>query len=77
MPQVGLNIKEIRVKKGRLQNSDGHCFQRKGKGKSGGARVITCVKIVGGFVYLLTTYSKSEKENISNKELHELLKGLE
>lgn len=49
----------------------------KGKGKSGGARVITCVKVVGGFVYLLTIYSKSEKENISDKELQELLKGLE
>ena len=49
----------------------------KGKGKSGGARVITCAKVVDGFVYLLTIYSKSEKENISDKELQELLKGLE
>lgn len=49
----------------------------KGKGKSGGARVITCVKVVDGFVYLLTIYSKSEKDTISDKELQELLKGLE
>lgn len=48
----------------------------KGKGKSGGARVITCVKVVDGFVYLLTIYSKSEKDNISDKELQELLKRL-
>ena len=52
-------------------------IKSKGKGKSGGARVITCVKVVGGFVYLLTIYSKSEKENISDKELQQLLKGLD
>ena len=46
----------------------------KGKGKSGGARVITCVKIIENFVYILTIYSKSEKDNISDKELQELLK---
>ena len=49
----------------------------KSKGKSGGARVITCVKLVDGFVYLLTIYSKSEKDNISDKELQNLLKELE
>lgn len=48
----------------------------KNKGKSGGARVITCVKVVNETVYLLTIYSKSEKENISTKELNKLLKGL-
>ncbi|MBI4646169.1 MAG: type II toxin-antitoxin system RelE/ParE family toxin [Bacteroidia bacterium] len=46
----------------------------KGKGKSGGSRVITCVKIVEQEVYLLTIYDKSEKENIFDKELDELLK---
>ena len=46
----------------------------KGKGKSSGARVITCVKIVAGFVYLLTIYSKSEKDNIADRKLQELLK---
>nr|MBI1231169.1 hypothetical protein [Cytophagales bacterium] len=49
----------------------------KGKGKSGGARVITCVKIADDVAYLLTIYNKSDKENISNDELDELLKGLE
>ena len=52
-------------------------IKSKGKGKSGGARVITCAKVVDGFVYLLTIYSKSEKDNISDKELQELIKGLE
>lgn len=45
----------------------------KGKGKSGGSRVITCVKIVNQTAYLLTIYDKSDKENISDKELDELL----
>ncbi|HEY9123376.1 MAG TPA: type II toxin-antitoxin system RelE/ParE family toxin [Bacteroidales bacterium] len=46
----------------------------KGKGKSGGARVITCVKITSDKVFLLSIYDKSEKEDISDKELNELLK---
>ena len=52
-------------------------IKSKGKGKSGGARVITCIKVMDGFVYLLTIYSKSEKENISDKELQRLLKNLD
>jgi len=48
----------------------------KDKGKSGGARVITCVKIVENTVYLLTIFDKSEKENIPNKELEDILKTL-
>lgn len=48
----------------------------KGKGKSGGARVITCVKLIKTTVYLLTIFDKSEKENITDKELQELLKEI-
>ncbi len=46
----------------------------KGKAKSGGSRVITCVKIINQTVYLLTIYDKSDKENISDKELDDLLR---
>ena len=46
----------------------------KGKVKSGGSHVITCVKIVNQTAYLLTIYDKSDKENISDKELDELLR---
>jgi hypothetical protein len=46
----------------------------KGKGKSGGSRVITCVKVVDQDVYLLSIFDKSDKENISDKELDALLK---
>jgi hypothetical protein len=48
----------------------------KGKGKSGGARVITYVYVAGETVYLLSIFDKSEKENISDKELSELLKKI-
>ena len=50
----------------------------KGKGKSGGARVISHVTIVaevdGAIVRLLKIYDKSERESISDAELRELLK---
>lgn len=49
----------------------------KGKGKSGGARVITCVLIEDVDVYLLTVYDKSEKENISDNELLTLRKQIQ
>ncbi|MBI4646831.1 MAG: type II toxin-antitoxin system RelE/ParE family toxin [Bacteroidia bacterium] len=47
----------------------------KGKGKSGGARIITCVKIIRNSVYLISLYDKSEKESISDNELDNLLKA--
>ena len=46
-------------------------------GKSGGARVITCVKIVEDTIHLLTMYDKSEMENISDAYLDELRKSIE
>lgn len=46
----------------------------KNQGKSGGARVITCVKIVNDVLYLLSVYDKSEKEALEEKELDRLIK---
>ena len=46
----------------------------KGKGKSGGARVITMVKIIEDTIHLLTLYDKSEIDNISDAYLDELRK---
>ncbi|MBU3662109.1 MAG: hypothetical protein FGM41_02800 [Bacteroidetes bacterium] len=46
----------------------------KGKGKSGGARFITNFVIAQKSVFLLSIYDKSEKENLTDKELLELLK---
>ena len=48
----------------------------KGKGKSGGARVITHVYVVRQIVYLLSIYDKSEQENIPNDLLEILLRQL-
>src|SRR3989339_22109 len=45
----------------------------KGKGKSGGARVITFVKIVKTTVYLSSIYDKSEKITISDDDLDKIL----
>ena len=45
----------------------------KGKGKSGGARVITYVYVKGTTVYLLTIYDKSEQSDITDNELQSLL----
>ena len=47
----------------------------KGKGKSGGARVITCVKVVQQNIFLLFIYDKSEKETIGDNELIMLLEA--
>ena len=45
----------------------------KGKGKSGGARVITHIYVEGKLVYLLAIYDKSEQENVSDAQILNLL----
>jgi len=52
-------------------------IRSKGKGKSGGGRVITCVVAVRETVYLLSIYDKSEQENLSDARLKALLAELE
>ncbi|MFW0716831.1 type II toxin-antitoxin system RelE/ParE family toxin [Pedobacter sp. N23S346] len=59
---IGKNCYKIRI-----------AITSKGKGKSGGARIITNFIVTDSTVYLLSIYDKSEKENISDKELLELL----
>jgi mRNA-degrading endonuclease RelE of RelBE toxin-antitoxin system len=48
----------------------------KNKGKSSGARLITNFVIADETVYLLSIYDKSDKENLTDKELDELLKDI-
>lgn len=48
----------------------------KGKGKSGGARLITYVRVARGTVFLLDIYDKSDKATISDKELVSLIELL-
>jgi mRNA-degrading endonuclease RelE of RelBE toxin-antitoxin system len=45
----------------------------KNKGKSGGARVITCVKITGKTITLLSIYDKSVQTDIADGLLQQLL----
>ena len=72
---LGNNVFKIRLK-----------IRSKGKGKSGGARIISYLeknvigivsieqqKIIGN---LLTIYDKSEKENITDSELKKLIESL-
>jgi mRNA-degrading endonuclease RelE of RelBE toxin-antitoxin system len=49
-------------------------IKSKGRGKSGGGRVITFVKTDLETVLLLSIYSKGEKDTITNAEIRDLLK---
>ncbi len=57
----------------------GNCYKirmaiaSKGRGKSGGARVITYVQIVDTIVYLLAIYDKGDKETLTDAEIKDLL----
>jgi len=84
-----LKIEYISLVKSLIENPEqgtplgNNCFKirlaigSKGKGKSGGARVITYIQITESEVYLLSIYDKSEQENISDKELASLLLFIE
>jgi mRNA-degrading endonuclease RelE of RelBE toxin-antitoxin system len=62
---LGKNVFKIRM-----------AIASKGKGKSGGSRVITYVRIISTTVYLVSIYDKSEQADISDKEIKERIKGL-
>ena len=48
-------------------------IKSKGKGKSGGARVILHIVVQNEMIYFLSIYDKSESENIEDKEISQLL----
>ena len=48
----------------------------KNKGESGGARIITYLMLKDKSVFLLTIYDKAEKQNVSEKELKEMIKEI-
>ena len=61
---LGNNVRKVRM-----------AITSKGKGKSGGARVITCnvlVNFENAEIYLLTIYDKSEQQSISKEEVARL-----
>ncbi|MET4080605.1 hypothetical protein ABIB40_000549 [Pedobacter sp. UYP30] len=49
----------------------------KQKGKSGGARVITHIKVAETTIYFLSIYDKSEQSDITDKELDNWLRDIE
>jgi mRNA-degrading endonuclease RelE of RelBE toxin-antitoxin system len=51
-------------------------IRSKGKGKSGGGRVITYLVNEDKEVYLLTIYDKSELDNIDDKTLKSIIQSL-
>lgn len=51
-------------------------IRSKNRGKSGGARVITCLQIVEDTIYLLSIYDKSDKADLQANELDFLLNQL-
>jgi mRNA-degrading endonuclease RelE of RelBE toxin-antitoxin system len=59
---IGENIYKIRL-----------AIESKGKGKSGGARVITFLYAIKKVLYLLAIYDKSDMENIRDSEIKERL----
>ena len=66
--EIGVGLRKVRMAIG-----------SKGKGKSHGARVITYTIILSvdeGEINLLTIYDKAERENISRKEIEEIMKGV-
>jgi mRNA-degrading endonuclease RelE of RelBE toxin-antitoxin system len=46
----------------------------KNKGKSGGARVMSFVKVINTTVLLFSIYNKGDIDSISDKEIEELIK---
>jgi mRNA-degrading endonuclease RelE of RelBE toxin-antitoxin system len=62
---IGKNCFKIRI-----------AIASKGKGKSGGARIIANLVIKDSTVYLLSIYDKSEKESLTDRELSELLSSI-
>jgi len=48
----------------------------KGKGKSGGARVMTLVKIEENRIALFFIYDKGDRDSLSKTEIKELIKNL-
>lgn len=63
---IGKNCYKIRI-----------AITSKGKGKSGGARMITYVRIVKQTVFLLDIYDKSQQAIITDKELLMLIEILQ
>ncbi len=84
---LGKDLKELLLKlqeNPQLGTSLGNSFFKirlkitsKSSGKSGGARIITCVKITDEQIFLAYIYDKSEESTVSDKSLKEWAKLIE
>lgn len=61
--ELGKNCYKIRL-----------AIKSKGKGKSGGGRIVTNLIVDEETIFLIAIYDKGAKETLSDKELKELLK---
>ncbi len=68
-------IRELKVNPFQGVKVSGNCYKvriaikSKGKGKSGGARVITYIASTEDSVFLLSIFDKSERESMTDKEI--------
>ena len=72
--RLGKRYPSLMVRRWPAQNT--HAYHSKGKGKSGGARVITFNVIIAvdeTEINLLYLYDKSERSSITTNEIEELL----
>lgn len=85
-PSLKLEIKELASSLSQKPNQGIQIFKNcykirlaiasKGKGKSGGARLITSFVLDEGIVYLLSIYYKSKKESVTDQYIKLLLDSL-
>jgi hypothetical protein len=50
-------------------------IKSKKAGKRGGARAITCVKLISARLYLVSVFDKADRESISKEEINSILKN--
>ena len=78
--ELALLIKSLQLEPKQGTSLGANCFKirlaisSKGKGKSGGARIITHIHYSEETVILLSMYDKAEQSNISDVAITELLK---
>ena len=63
---MGNNVRKIRL-----------AIASKGKGKSGGGRVLSYCRIEKDTVFLFSIYNKGEQDDISDNKIKKLIQGLE
>ncbi|MEI7596017.1 MAG: type II toxin-antitoxin system RelE/ParE family toxin [Bacteroidota bacterium] len=62
---IGKNLYKVRM-----------AISSKGKGKSGGARIISYVLIVDQELFLMSIYDKNEKDNISDADIKRFMQEI-